>query len=402
MKRVLSLFLAVLMVVAAVPAMALSAAAEGEAATSPYVIYQEDFEALDASLTKYEVLQALGWYVPEAFRDTDAANYAVKVQNPGEADENKVLQGSTVQPGGLSNDGVVTIMGSDMMAIVREGNFTVSYELTYRAGTTNADGYSALIYNFNERDGLIVAEGNVTAYGIAAVRACGTGMNGLFYPRYTAAEFVSIEDAPNTGANVMTNRYSATGAYPSLYARLTGAVEEQGDIRTGSFVMQDVTLAITLDYDYEKGVSVYVNGILVSSPLESNRDANYNTYSWEDFITRNSGYALSLLTKANVVAEIDNILVTAENIGTELEPEEMPELLVTEINAAGTKINGTSHGWAEYLEIYNPTDRYIDLAEYTVTVRNYYYEGDIDSIFTDDRYAYYDSLAYGYLIHLGE
>ncbi len=402
MKRVLSLFLAVLTVVAAMPVLALAATAEGAEKTSTYLVYQEDFEAhsvSDAATTKYEVLQALGWYVPEAYQSTDSANYKIVEDTTG----NKSLLVSTLQPGGLNNDSVVTIFGGDMMSIVREGDFTLSYDLTYRAGTTNADGYSAVIYDFNERNGTVVAEGNCTTYGITAVRACGTGMNGVFYPRQTISEFVSLEDAPNTGINVMSNRYLTTGEYPSLYARLFGGKEDASEVRTGNFVMQDMTVRIRMEYDYEKGVTVYANDVLVSEMLTKNRNNAYNTYTWEEFLTRSSGAAIALLTKANVEAEIDNIVVTADAVGSAIEADEMPELLITEVNAIGY----ASAEWAEFIEIYNPTNAPVDLADYSLCARKYAYEGDVDSVLTDydslaDRYAFLNGATFEQVVPLAD
>ena len=78
MKKVLSLFLALVMLALSAPAFMLAIAAEeGAPATSSYLVYYEDFETLDTTDSKNEILQKLGWYVPEDYRATDVADFSV-------------------------------------------------------------------------------------------------------------------------------------------------------------------------------------------------------------------------------------------------------------------------------------------------------------------------------------
>ncbi len=394
MKRVLSLFLALVMVVLAVPALALIvSAADGEEPSSTYLIYHEDFESLNTTDSKSAILQKLGWYVPEDYIDSDTADYSAVNLGTG-ADSDMALHISTKQPAGMEKDSVVTILNSDVMSIVRAGNFTLSYELTYRAGTTNANGFASLLYNFNEQIGTVVDSGEFATYGIVAIRPCGTGMNGVFYPLNTLSRFVSIEDAPNAAANVLANRYMQAGDYPSLAGRL-GVTEDASTVRSGSLALIDTTLNVTLEYEYAKGVNVYVNGMLVSSVIATDRDAEFNTQTWHDFVTRTEGSALAILTKHNVEVDIDDIRVESKTL-TDIADTEMPELLITEV-AAGPK-----NGWAEYIELYNPTDDYVDVSEYSILYADGVYEGAANAKLTDDRYAANVNRKYTNAFHIGD
>lgn len=394
MKRVLSLFLALVMVVLAVPALALVVSAtEGEEPSSTYLIYHEDFESLTTADSKSTILQKLGWYVPEDYIGSDVADYSAVDLGTG-ADSDMALHISTKQPAGMEKDSVVTILNNDVMSIVRAGSFTLSYELTYRAGTTNANGFASLLYNFNEQFGTLVSSGEFATYGIVAVRPCGTGMNGVFYPVNTLSRFVSIEDAPNAAANVLANRYMQAGDYPSLAGRL-GVTEDATTVRAGSLALIDTTLNVTLEYVCEKGVNVYINGMLVSSMIATNRDVEFNTETWGDFITRTEGSALAILTEHNIEADIDDIRVESKTL-TDIADTKMPELLITEV-AAGPKT-----GWAEYIELYNPTDDYVDLSEYSILYADNVYEGAANAELTDDRYAALVNKKYTKAFNIGD
>ena len=146
MKKTLSLLLALLMVIAAVPVFGIVALAAGESGSTPgttYSIYRQDFESLDPSSSKKDLLQALGWFVPAGKAEDDIADYSIVTVGTGD-DANRVLRISTKAPVGLETDSFVTIFDSDPMSIVRGGHFTLSYQLTYRAETTNTDGYSSV------------------------------------------------------------------------------------------------------------------------------------------------------------------------------------------------------------------------------------------------------------------
>ena len=150
MKRIVSLLLATLMVVTILPVAGFIAAAEGfdsTATTTTYQVYKEDFDWLDENAGSDKILEDLGWYVPASNAKENIANYSVAVTKDGETVVNKALHVSTETfgIGGLSNsESFVTVFGGDVMSIVRNGNFVLSYDLTYRSGTVNANGYTAL------------------------------------------------------------------------------------------------------------------------------------------------------------------------------------------------------------------------------------------------------------------
>jgi len=414
MKRIVSLLLATLMVVTILPVASLVAAAEGSdsaATTTTYQVYKEDFDWLDENATSAEILDALGWYVPASNEKENIADYSVAVTKEADVVVNKALHVSTETfgIGGFANcESFVTVFGGDVMSIVRNGNFVLSYDLTYREGTVNANGYSAMIYNYNEQGGLSVLEGNATTYGIVAVRACGAGFNNVYYPISGGTTTGGVEMVQNGGENVMSNRYTTKGQYPSLYARIAGTTdpvtgevidadytEDASSVLTNTVRLIDKTLRIKVVYDYDDGVSVYINDVLVSTP---NVGYNYNEYTndgiWDEFIDRTSSSAIALVTKADVAADIDNIEIVAESIGDSGYADALPELVITEMAPMGYNPTGTaSYTWAEYIEIYNTTDRPIDLAEYSIMYCDVT-DGDADSMLIGSKvkkYANYQS-----------
>lgn len=385
MKRTVSLLLAALMVVALVPVFGVAVAAEGDTSTTTtYTVYSEDFESLEADASSAEILAALGWYIPDANVAENIAEYSVALTADGDTVTNKALRVSTetLGIGGLSHrESFVTVFGGDVMSIVRNGDFELSYDLTYRAGTVNADGYAAMIYNYNEQSGVSAMDGTPAYYGIVAIRACGTGMNNVYYPVSGGSTMTSLEYIQNYGEVTMSNRYTSVGNYSSLYARIAGTedvvtgevldadyTEADDAILSGTPRMIDKTVRVRLVYDYENGVTVYVNDVLVSTP---NVDHNINEYTnagiWNEFIDRTDAASVALVTKADVVADIDNIQIVAEKVGDAGFVDSMPELVITEVNPLGYDVKGnTSYRFAEYIEIYNPTDKYVDLAEYSL------------------------------------
>ena len=380
MKRVISLLLATLMIVAIIPTFGLAIGAEDAATTtSTYVAYSENFDELDLNSTSADILRALGWYVPEGKVDEDIAEYSVVV-----SDDGKALRISTETHGvGFSdNESFVTVFSSELMDIVRNGDFELSYDLVYRAGTTNADGYSAMIYNYNEEGGESVIAGDAASYGIVAVRACGTGFNNLYYPISGGSTTVLVESMQNKDRLVMSNCYNAASTkdeVKSLYARLVeneAIVDEDYDIENettlkGTVRMIDKKMHVVLQYDFDAGMRVYINDVPVSVPNTTDEASDYsNTGVWNQFIDRTVGSSIGLVTKADVVAEIDNIEVLAYNtLGDQAYGEGLPELIITELNPIGWNPTGSAdYVWAEYVELYNPTSYAVNLAEYSFMI----------------------------------
>lgn len=399
MKKTLSLLLALLMVIAAVPTLGLGIAAEGEtasAATSTYAIYSQDFESLDPSAGKSELLQALGWFVPSSKTGDDIADYSIVVSGEGES-ANKALRVSTKAPVGLRTESFVTIYSGDTMDLLRTGDFTLSYQLTYRDGTENYDGYSSIIYNYNGLDGALVDEDGTATYGLVAIRACGTGFNGVYYSVTSGATMSLLEELPNQSEYSMGNRFNATGQYPSLYARLflDDPAEEAPDATlSGLDNFVNKTLNVRIEYSFLNGICVYINDILVSKPTETDTDKHANSTTWNDFVTRTDGSDIALLTKYGMVADIDNISITASTVGLTEEDRDIPELIITEIAPTG---DGSDY-WAEYIEICNPTDHAVDLSEYSLIYTNLTFDGDASDSISASRmnkytnYVTFDSL----------
>lgn len=386
MKKLLSLLLAVLMVAALVPAIALPAFAADEETTT-YVIYDQDFDAIDANTTGLSLLEALGWYVPASKEATDGATYSIVANEDG---TNKVLRVNTLN---ATNESFIDIFSGDAMAILRNTNFKLSYRLVYREDTTNADGYSAIAYNYNDMDGSVADGTGNEAYGIAAVRMCGTGLNGVYYPAAGAAcELHSLEKQVGF-PNVMANRYDALSSQPSLYSRLTGAEESADTIRKGTAVMANRVLNIELVYNYQQGVSVLINGQLVSESVHSS-DYNKqirNADLWNDFITRNDASILALLTKPGMVADIDNIKVTTTSAEAVSASSQLPALLITEICGAPYYKDSSNYQWAEYIELYNPNDFPVDVANYSIIRSKNFTSGTAIDAISGNRKQNYDN-----------
>ena len=393
MKRVISLLLAILMVTGLFAAFGVSAAAEGgasasTAASSKYVVYEEDFEkgANAKAWSSEEVLEALGWYVPDAKADRNIAEYLIVDDGNG---------GQALRISTASNDiqGVpdrymsfVTMFNDDMMSIVRNGNFTVSYDLTYRAGTKNPNAYTAMIYNYNEKDSLENGE----AYGMVAIRACGTGLNAIYSP--ISGGYGFVECAQNEGDISMSNRYQQYGEYQSLYSRIAESLgdtdynAEEETTLLGKDLLIEKTLNVLLTYDYKKGMSVRINNVLVSTPnVEIYAHATNYSGLWNNFLNCSTGAAIGFMTAPYVVADIDNIKIQAEQVGDAFATE-LPELVISEI-CAKPRLN---YGWSDFLEIYNPSDYPVDLADYVVMTSNY------SDTTVDDMFNGYPMMMHGF------
>lgn len=401
MKKTLSLLLALLMVIAVVPVFGIGVAAEEEPAatsSSTYAIYNQDFESLDPVADKSDILQALGWYVPESKTDYDIADYSVVV-NGEEDNANQALRVSTLAPIGLETESFVTVYSGDTMGMLRTGDYTLSYQLTYRSGSTNTNGYSSLIYNYNGLDGALVDEDGSATYGIVAVRVCGTGFSSVYYPVSSGSTMSMIEDVPNQSELSLGNRYKTVGDYPSLYARLflDDPSEEAADTTlVGADLFIDRTLNIRIEYSFLNGVSVYINNVLVSETAGSSYGRYANVSTWNDFVTRTNGSDIALLTQPNIVADIDNISITTDSLGIGEEERQIPELVITEIAPSG---DGVITGWwNEYIEICNPTDHAVDLSQYALIYSNITFDGDASDPISATRmnkynnYVTFDSL----------
>ena len=359
MKRSLSLVLAVLMVIALVPLTALTAFAT-ESTASTYLVYQQDFSSVEAAATNTALMEQLGWYVPFSKADIGGASYSVVEKKDASGTViNKALR---VDARGASAESFVNVFGGDVMPILRKSDFTLEYRLTYSELTTNNNGYAALVYNYNEMHGSVAnGEGN-EAYGIAAVRMCGTGFNAVYYP--VSGANCALHSLEKNDADMASRYDDPSDVYPSLYARLfPNAANETGScIYAGSNVMKNRVLDFKIVYDYEDGITLYINNYLVSKFEKDVTNAGYPFSTeklWDDFITRNAGSTVALLVQPGVVADIDNIVISTSSIVAD-ENMEMPELLITEVSALPDDY------WTKFIEIHNPTDEYVDVANYSL------------------------------------
>ncbi len=368
MKKSLSLVLAVLMVVALVPAAAFTVAAT-ESTASSYLVYQQDFSAVEADAKDTALIEQLGWYVPYAKANVGGASYSVAEKK--DAEGNVINQALRVDARNATADSFINVFGGDVMPILRESDFTLEYRLTYSELTTNNNGYAALVYNYNEMHGSVAnGEGN-EAYGIAAVRMCGTGFNAVYYPVSGAnCAFHSLE---KNGQDMASRYENATDAYPSLYSRLfpEAASESTNVAYAGTNVMKNRVLDFKIVYDYEDGITLFINNYLVCKPEKNVTNAGYNFTTaqiWDDFIARNSGAVVALVVQPGVVADIDNIVISSENLIAQ-ENLQLPGLVITEF--AGM----VEDNWSKFIEIHNPTDEPIDVANYSLIKASEFRDG---------------------------
>ena len=375
MKRVISLLLAILMVTGMLTIFGVAVAAEGGTpTTTKYVVYEEDFDSIEASASSDEVLQALGWYVPSDKIEDNVAQY--QIVNGALRVDTSFANSIQGVPGTFES--FVTVFSGDIMSIVRNGDFTISYDLTYRSGTTNYNNYAAMIYNYTETDN----EKHKEAYGIAAVRPCGTGFNGIYSP--ISDGLGTLEGWENESELAMNNAHTKVAAgHPSLYSRITDNYTDDQPLQ-GKSMLIDKTLRVRLEYDYKDGMRVFLNDIQVS---EVNKniyvdDTNYSGL-WGTFLDESKGAAIGLLTLPYVVADIDNIKVEAVQVGSEGIVNQLPELVITEICVLG---NG-AQPYGEFIELFNPTDRPLDLRDYSI-YDAYFSAATIDDVITPDRMMY--------------
>ena len=359
MKRSLSLVLAVLMVIALVPFTALSAFAT-ESTASSYLVYQQDFGSVESDAVDTALMEQLGWYVPFSKADTNGASYSVVEKK--DAQGNVVNKALRVDARDAAAESFVNVLGGDVMPLLRKSSFTLEYRLTYSELTTNNDGYAALIYNYNEQSGSVAnGEGN-EAYGIAAIRMCGTGFNAVYYPVSGAnCAFYSLE---KDGQDMASRFDDPTDTYSSLYARLfpEAANEVASCTYTGTNVMKNRVLDVKIDYDYEAGITLSINGIVISKPEKgvTNAGVPFSTEKlWDDFASRNGGSTIALLVQPGVVADIDNIVISTTSIDV-TDSLNTPGLLITEVSTLSEDY------WTNFIEIHNPTDEAIDVANYSL------------------------------------
>lgn len=360
MKRSLSLVLAVLMVVALVPMAALVASAT-ESTASTYLVYQQNFDSLESDAADTALLGQLGWYQPASKADIGGASYSIVEKK--DADGNVVNKALRVDTRNATVANFINVFGGDVMPLLRMSDFTLEYRLTYSDLTTNNNGYAALIYNYNEMDGSVAnGEGN-EVYGIAAVRMCGTGFNAVYYP-VTGAD-CALYSLEKDGQDMASRYDDPTDTYSSLYARLFPAAANEttapGTVYAGTNVMKNRTLNIKIAYDHEDGVTLYINGIEFAMANDAQNSGNPFTVEkmWDDFITRNDGSTIALLTQPGVVADIDNIVISTNAVNVD-QSMKLSGLVITEVSALPDDY------WTKFIEIYNPTNEPIDVANYSL------------------------------------
>lgn len=267
MKRTASIILAILTLL---PCLVFPAAitASGKPAAGT-MVYYEGFDYSDTT-GNATVLSKLGWTLSEEL-NKNTAKYSIE--------GGKLLCDNLSATVGKPKDSYVTVLDDAAMSEVAEGDYTISYDLTY-VSAENPERYVAMIYNYN----------GYKTYNTTHIRIGGTGNNQarIYGSTYKTYDNPGVSDAEgflgSSGKNSVSKR--VFGISPSTSA---------------PYPLEGRTMTVTLKVDKDRGTSVYINGILLSSPN--------STYS--EFFEASQEYssAIALKTSLKVKAYVDNIAV---------------------------------------------------------------------------------------------
>lgn len=231
------------------------------------VIYYEDFNYADNS-NKSSVLSTLGWTVSTDL-NANKTNYAFV--------SGKLLCDS-ITPAATA-DSYVTILDNTAMGEVVQGDYTISYKLTY-IEAANYTRYGCLIYNYN----------GYKSYNSVHLRIAGYGNNQV----RTATNW---KDYEADGSYYMKSTGTASISY-KLFG--TQCLSANASTNTGyPFVQKELTVRIAVDKD--SGPTVYVNNTKVSVPTTKHNELFLSSAEY--------AAAIALKTSKEVKLYMDDIMV---------------------------------------------------------------------------------------------
>ena len=266
-KKGLSVIMALLLLLPLLPAgVTDSADAAGLAAGT--VVYYEDFNYADNS-TKSSVLSTLGWKTATGLR-ANQTNYSIT--------GGRLLCDSVTSS--ATGDSYVTVLNDTQMSEVVQGDYTISYKLTY-VEANSYTRYSCLIYNYN----------GYKSYNSVHLRIAGYGNNQV----RTAPKWYTYDSSSSS-------YYLAATGTSSLSYKLFGVQAASANATTNTnypLVGKELTVRIAVDKD--AGPTVYVNGTKVSTPTTTYKELFLSTQSYAS--------AIALKTSQGTKAYMDDFMV---------------------------------------------------------------------------------------------
>ena len=258
------------------------------AAKNRYVVYMDDFNGY-GTVTGYDaVAEKLGVFGANA---DHAAN--VKATEDNGKSFLELRNGKLyVNNKGTATD-YMTLLSDKVLGLLDDKNFTIEYAMSYDEKSMNSEnGYSGILYNFDAVD---------MTYGASIVRVSGYGNNAVSL----GGDLIDIDGGAGN-ENSLANASLADNAPATLYERLFGKPSSDfSDSLSGSSMLAGKYLTIRIDVDRENGVTVTVNGVVVSTTA--------NLDQWNQFINTTDGIDLVLATSANISVSYDYITVYTDS-----------------------------------------------------------------------------------------
>lgn len=331
MKKALSFFMVLSMllgITALVPFSASSEEAEAAAPASGRVYYENDFDDLNSSLSSDELIKAIGW------GEAAGADQTVSVTADGQL---RIVSKYTKEPGSKSwADAHTYPVAKDEN--IRTSATVIEYDMTYQRNTADTYGQSG-VQGASFRGGTVRSEVDGAAhdmYWYTNIRSSGVIDN---YFR---------DDTVGGSGGWNNELYSTLGA--SAYATPTAVTYEHNDGQFDtpnegeSIYGQRIHVKITIDrYD---GISVFMNGVLVST-LRSSGISKWNN----NYADRLLSDEILLYVKPGMDVLLDNLKIY----------EYVPELVISEVMVAAAAYEGANHEW---IEVYNNTTSPINVYDY--------------------------------------
>ena len=325
-----------------------------------YVLYSQDFENLGTVSGYDAVSKLLGISAYDEKTNatlTQGHNANLAAAENGTNSLLEINDGKLYVKNRGTADEYLRLMADDILKNYRKTNFTIEYSMSYSADSTNGNGYSAILFDFDPAK---------MSYGEPAIRISGYGSNSV----YLNGERFSIEDDPTTPHAAPS--MSAVSGSGTLYEKLTGNAPA-GSLEN-SKSLAGVTIKVRIEVSYTNGVTVYVNDTEVS---ETKRVASSKAFAdWAFFLEESNGTELALKTTAGTEVAYDYITIYSDTLGTNAKDLDLPALFITEVLLSGgsqyytpNASSTTNLSWLEYIELTNGSDQPVSLMDYTL-VRN--------------------------------
>ena len=330
-------------------------------AENRYVFYMQDFNGKTAS--GYEEVAALlgiTGVTENSILNEEHLNNVLMTEAGGtpflELRDGKLY----VNNKGKSDD-YMLLMSDEVLAAYRDKDFTLEYSMTYAADSTNAkNGYSSVLYHF---------DGSTLTYGAPIVRISGYGHNAVV----RNGAMISVEDAAGS-TNSMANT-AVNGNNPlTLYERLNGninSVSGYSNTVDGSVLMAGTTMRVRVDVSRTTGVTVSINGVVVSETYKAAESLTFAEFSI--FMEETLGSDLAMITTPDISVAYDYITLYTNTLTLDADKMDIPSLYITELNVSGGNnfyVKGstekTSLTWIEYIEIANGSNEPVALKDYVV------------------------------------